>query len=230
MHTLPGTHVRGEKMGWWRAVAAVMGLIILVLLQGCELGWDFLKEGGGGDAGAQTSCQNSQVVTGRFPASGALQAGGFFSATYSSPRFSGSTSSTALGLRISRHRLWLNDLAIEVSFFPFDDTERDPRNGCLGRAVLEVNIPEERLFFDDSPIDIQSTRISQTEVSAYYAEGGDPVFTASAVTGTLRLRSTDGSRVQAVFDLTFNPGASQRRLTNGDLEDDVDQNPAAEGF
>jgi hypothetical protein len=217
-------------MGWWQAVTVVMSLITFALLQGCELGWDFLKEGGGGNAGAQTSCQNSRVVTGRFPVSGALLPDGSFSATYSSPRFSGSTSSTALGLRISRHRLWLRDLAIEVSFFPFDDTERDPRNGCLGRAVLEINIPEERLFFDDRPIDIPSTQISQTEVSAYYAESGDPGFTASAVTGTLRLRSTDESRVQAFFDLTFNPGASQRRLTDGDLEDNVDQNPAAEGL
>jgi hypothetical protein len=123
----------------------------------------------------------------------------------------------------------LDDLSIEVSFFPFDDVDRDPLNGCLGRAVLEINIPKERVFLDDTPIDLQSTRISQTEASAYYAEGGDPGFTSSAVTGTIRLRSTDGSHVQALFDLTFNPGASPRRLTNGDLEDDVDQNPAVEG-
>jgi hypothetical protein len=214
----------------WQAPVAVIGLIILGLLQGCELGWDFLKEGGGSDAGAQTGCSSSRVVTGQFPASGALLTGGFFSATYSSPRLGGSTSSTALGLRISRHRLWLNDLAIEVSFFPVDDTERDPRNGCLGRAILEIHIPAEHLFFDDTPIDLLSTRVSQTDGSAYYAEGGDPGFTGNAVTGTIRLRSTDESRVQASFDLTFNPGASQRRLTGGDLEDNVDQNPVVEGF
>jgi hypothetical protein len=217
-------------MGRWQTLVVVVCLTILGLLYGCELGWDFLEEGGGGDAGAQTGCPSSRVITAQLPASGAFQTGGFFSATYSSPRFSGNTSPKALGLRISRHRLWLNDLTIEVSFFPFDDTERDPRNGCLGRAILEINIPEERLFFDDNPIDIQLTRISQTDVSAYYAESGDPGFTASTVAGTIRLRSTDGSRVQAVFDLTFNPGASQRRLTNGDMEDEVDQNPAVNGI
>ena len=43
------------------------------LLTGCELGWDFLKEGGsGGSAGAQTGCQHSRVVTGQFPPSGGL--------------------------------------------------------------------------------------------------------------------------------------------------------------
>jgi hypothetical protein len=217
-------------MGWWQATVTVMSLITLGLLQGCELGWDFLKEGSGGDAGAQTRCSSSQAVAGQFPASGALLTDGSFSATYSSPSFSGSTSSIALGLRISRHRLWLNDLAIEVSFFPFDDTDRDPDNGCLGRAILEINIPEERLVFDGSPIDIQSTRISQTVASAYYAEGGDPKFTASAVAGTIRLRSIDGSRVQGFFDLTFDPGASPRRFTDGNLEDNVDQNPAVEGL
>jgi hypothetical protein len=214
-----------------QGIVVVMSLLTLSLCYGCDLGWDFLKEGGGGsgDAGAQTECPSSRVVAGQFPASGGLQNSGAFNATYSSSRFSGNVSPKALGLRISRHRLWLNDLAIEVSFFPFDDTDRDQRNGCLGRSVLEINIPEVRLFFDDSPIPLPSTRISQTEASAYYAEGGDPGFTASAVTGTIRLRSTDGSHVQALFDLTFNPGASQRRLTNGDLEDDVDQNPAVEG-
>ena len=43
---------------------------------------------------------------------------------------------------------------IEVSFFPFDDTDRDLRNGCLGRALLEINIPEEDLFLDDRTIEI----------------------------------------------------------------------------
>jgi hypothetical protein len=200
------------------------------LLTGCELGWDFLKEGGGGNnAGAQTGCQNSRVVTGQFPASGGLFGGGFFTSNYSSPNFNGPVSSKSLALRVSRNRLWLNDLAIEVSFFPFDDSDRDPRNGCLGRAVLEINIPEEDLFFDDRTIELRSTRLSQTEPSAFYAEGGDPGFTSNAVNGTIRLRSIDGSRVEVFFEFTFNPGSSQRTFTSGQLEDDIDQNPAAEG-
>src|ERR671927_380289 len=80
--------------------------------------------------------------------------------------------------------------SIEVSFFPLDNTDRDPRNGCLGRALLEINIPEEDLFFDGTPIQIRSTRLSQTEASAFYAEGGDPGFTSNAVEGTVRLQST----------------------------------------
>jgi hypothetical protein len=218
-------------MGRWRGLAVLMSMLTLCLLHGCDLGWDFLKEGGGGsgDVGAQTRCTNGRVVAGQLPASGALQNSGTFNATYTSPSFTGNVPTISFGLRISRHRLWLDDLTIEVSFFPFDDTDRDPLNGCLGRSVLEINIPIEHVFLDDTPIDLQSTRISQTEASAYYAEGGDPGFTASAVTGTIRLHSTDGSRVEAVFDLTFNPGASPRRLTNGNLADDVDQNPAVEG-
>jgi hypothetical protein len=202
------------------------------LLHGCDLGWDFLKEsgdGGGGNAGAQTGCQSSKVATGQFPPPGGLLSTGVFTANYSSPNFNGSISSKALGLRASRNRLWLNDFSIEVSFFPFDDTDRDQRNGCLGRAILEINIPEEDLFFNDQTIQIRSTRISQTEPSAFYAEGGDPGFTSSAVNGTIRLRSTDGTRIEAFFDLTFNPGSSQRILTNGQIDDDIDQNPAAEG-
>ena len=215
----------------WRGVALMGSLLVAGFMQGCDLGWDFLKEGGGGsNVGAQTACQSSRVVVGQFPPAGGSFAGGFFAATYSSPKFSGSVSPKALGLRISRHRLWLNDLAIEVSFFPFDDTDRDPRNGCLGRAVLEINIPEERLFFDGRAIDINSTRLSQTEPSAFYAEGGDPVFTASAVNGTVNLRSVDGSTVEITFDFTFNPGTAPRRLTEGTIEADVDQNPAAEGL
>jgi hypothetical protein len=219
-------------MGRWGTAVVVTALIALGLLNGCELGWDFLKEGGGnGNAGAQTGCQNSRVVTGQFPPSGSLFTSGTFTANYSSPNFTGSTPSKPLfALRVSRNRLWLNDLTIEVSLFPFDETERDPRNGCLGRAILEINIPEEKLFFDNTVIDIQSTRISQTESSAFYAEGGDPGFTSNAVNGTLRLRSTDGSRVEASFELTFNPGAAQRTFTTGQIDDDIDQNPAAEGL
>ena len=205
--------------------------IIAALLTGCELGWNFLEEGGGnGSAGAQTGCQNSRVVTGQFPPSGGLFVGGSFTSNYSSPNFNGSVPQRGLALRVTRHRLWLNDFSIEVSFFPFDDSDRDPRNGCLGRALLEVNIPEEDLFFDDRGIDIRSTRISQTEPSAFYAEGGDPGFTSNAINGTIRLRSTDGSTVEAFFDFTFNPGSSQRTFTAGQLSDEVDQNPAAEGL
>jgi hypothetical protein len=221
----------------WRGIAFMLSLLAAGFMHGCELGWDFLQEGedgaGGGSAVAQTSCQNSRVVVGQFPAAGNLFNTGFFNADYSSPSFNeaiSSDSSKAFGLRISRHRLWLNDLAIEISFFPVDDTDRDLRNGCLGRAILEVNIPAERLFFDDRTIDIRATRLSQTEPSAFYAEGGDPVFTASAVNGTIRLRSVDGRRVEITFDFTFNPGASQRRLTNGRIEDDVDLNPVADGL
>ncbi len=212
----------------WNTAVAVMGLAIC-LLSGCELGWDFLKTKGKGGASAQTGCQASRVVVGQFPPAGGLFSGGIFTAQYSSINFNGTISDKALGLRISRHRLWLNDLAIEVSFFPFDDTDRDPRNGCLGRAILEINIPEERLFFDNRSIDIKTTRIAQTEASAFYAEGGDPGFTATSVNGTIRLTSADGSRVKGDFTFTFNPGSTRRTFVNGDLEDDVDQNPAAEG-
>jgi hypothetical protein len=216
-------------MGRWWTLAIGLALVTVALLNGCELGWDFLKEGGsGGSAGAQTDCQNSRVVTGQFPPSGGLSSRGRFTADYSSPNFTGSTSSTAIGLRVSRNRLWLNDLSIEVSFFPFDDTERDPRNGCMGRAILEINIAEEDLFFDNRPIEIRSTRVSQTEPSAFYAEGGDPGFTANAVNGTIRLQSSDGSSLEAFLELTFNPGAAQRTLTNGHIDDDIDQNPAVD--
>jgi hypothetical protein len=217
------------RRGWILAVA--IALMAVGLLNGCDLGWDFLKEGGGsGNAGAQTGCQSSKVVTGQFPASGGLMSNGSFSADYSSPNFTGSTSSIALGMRVSRNRLWLNDLSIEVSFFPFDNTEQDPRNGCLGRAILEINIAEEDLFFDSRPIEIRTTRISQTEPSAFYAEGGDPGFTASAVNGTIRLQSSNGSRLMASFELTFNPGSAQRTFASGQIDDDIDQNPAAEGL
>jgi hypothetical protein len=219
-------------MGRWWTIAVVVAGLALGFLTGCELGWDFLQEGGGGGkAGAQTGCQNSRVVTGQFPPSGGLSANGTFTANYSSPNFTGSTPSKPLfALRVSRNRLWLNDLSIEVWFFPFDDTARDPRNGCLGRAILEINVPDEDLFFDNSAIDIRSTRISQTEPSAFYAEGGDPGFTANAVNGTLRMLSTDGSRIEATFELTFNPGGAQRTFTSGQIDDDIDHNPAAEGF
>src|ERR671922_613706 len=145
----------------WTLTLAI-ALIAVGLFNGCELGWDFLKENsGGGSAGAQTDCQSSRVVIGQFPPSGSFFASGTFTADYSSPKFTRSISTKALGLRVSRNRLWLNDLSIEVSFFPFDDTERDPRKGCLGRAILEINIPEEKLFFDDRTIAIESTNISQ---------------------------------------------------------------------
>jgi hypothetical protein len=218
-------------MRHWRTMTPVIALIVVGLLNGCDLGWDFLKEGnGGGSAGAQTGCQNSRVVIGQFPPSGNFFASGTFTADYSSPKFTGATSPKALGLRVSRNRLWLNDLSIEVSFFPFDNTDQDPRNGCLGRAILEINIPEEDLFFDNTPMEIRSTRPSQTESSAFYAEGGDPGFTSSTLKATISLHSTDGSTVDGSFELTFNPGSDQRTLTNGHIDADIDQNPAAEGL
>lgn len=213
---------------WWKA-CTVIATLTLGLIGGCELGWDFLKEKVGG-VGAQGECANSRVAVGQFPPAGGLLSGGTFTAQYSSPRFNGTTSDRAFGLRISRHRLWLDDLSIEVSFFPFDDTERDSRNGCLGRAILEINIPQEDILFDGHTIDISSPRLSQTVPSAFYAEGGDPSFTASAVSGTIRLTSTDGSRVKAEFSLTFNPGTDQRTFTDGDMGDDVDMNPVVEGL
>jgi hypothetical protein len=219
-------------MGRWWTVAMIIALMVVGLLNGCDLGWEFLKEGGGGgSAGAQTDCQNSRVVTGQFPPSGNFFASGTFTANYSSPKFTGSTPSQPLfALRVSRNRLWLNDLSIEVSFFPFDNTIEDPRNGCLGRALLEINIPEEDLFFDNTAIEIKSTRLSLTEPSAFYAEGGDPGFTSNAVRATIRLQSSDGSVVAGSFELTFNPGVDQRTFTSGQIDADVDQNPAAEGL
>jgi hypothetical protein len=50
------------------------------------------------------------------------------------------------------------------------------------------------------------------------------------VNGTIRLRSADNSRLEAFFELTFNPAAAQRTFTNGQLDDDIDQNPAANGL
>jgi hypothetical protein len=219
-------------MARWGIIAVVLALLAGGLLNGCDLGWDFLREGSsGGNAGAQTGCQNSLVVIGQFPPSGGLSSSGDFTANYSSPNFNGSTPSKPLfALRVSRNRLWLNDLSIEVSLFPFDDTERDPRNGCLGRAILEINIPDEDLFLDNTRIQIRSTRLSQTEASAFYAEGGDPGFTSNAVEGTIQLLSTDGSSVDASFELTFNPGTSPRTFTNGRINDAINQNPAAGGL
>jgi len=216
-------------MGHWWGLCILIGTLTVGLVSGCDLGWDFLK-GQERSARAQTGCQSSKIATGQFPPAGGLLTGGAFTADYSSPAFNGTTSNKALGLRIGRSRLWLHDLSIEVSFFPFDDTDRDPRNGCLGRAILEINIPEERLFFDNRSIDVKSTRISQTESSAFYAEGGDPGLTATALTGTIRLFSIDGSRVKASFNFTFNPGPSQRTFANGEIEDTIDQNPAVEGL
>jgi hypothetical protein len=218
-------------MGRWWTVAPVIVLAIAGLLGGCELGWDFLKEGGGGGtAGAQSGCQSSRVAIGQFPPSGGLFASGTFTADYTSPKFTRSTPTVALGLRVSRNRLWLRDLSIEVSFFPVDDIEQDPRNGCLGRAILEINIPLEDLFFDNTPIEIKSTRVSQTEPSAFYAEGGEPGFTSTTVQATIRLQSTDETTVTGSFELTFNPGVDQRTFTNGRIDADVDENPAAEGL
>jgi hypothetical protein len=218
-------------MGRWWTVAVVTALTAIGLFNGCELGWDFLKESGGdGTAGAQSDCQNNRVVTGQFPASGNFFASGTFTADYSSPKFTRPISPKALGLRVSRNRLWLNDLSIEVSFFPVNDTDQDPRNGCLGRAILEINIPEEDLFFDNTPMEIRSTRISQTEPSAFYAEGGEPGLTSSTVQATIRLQSTDGSTVVGSFELNFNPSVDRRSFTNGQIDADVDQNPAAEGL
>jgi hypothetical protein len=222
-------------MGRWGTIAIVITLMAVGLLNGCDLGWDFLKEGGsGGSAGAQTDttgCQDSRIVIGQFPPLGNFFASGTFTADYSSPKFTGPIPSQPLfALRVSRNRLWVNDLSIEVSFFPFDNTSDDPRNGCLGRAILEINIPEEDLFFDNTPMEIRSTRISLTEASAFYAEGGDPGFTSNAVRATIRLQSTDGSRVNGSFELTFNPDTDLRTFTNGQIDADVDQNPAAEGL
>jgi hypothetical protein len=216
---------------WWTFVT-VIALMAVGVLNGCDLGWDFLKEGGGGSAGAQGDCQGSRVVIGQFPPSGNFFATGTFTAEYSSPKFTGLIPSQPLfALRVSRNRLWLNDLSIEVSFFPFDNTTEDLRNGCLGRALLEINIPKEDLFFG-TPIEIRSTRPSQTEPSAFYAEGGDPGFTSSAVQATIQLQSTDegDSMVTGTFELTFNPGNDQRTFINGQVDADVDQNPAAEGL
>jgi hypothetical protein len=118
-------------MGRWWTVVMVIALVVVGLLNGCDLGWDFLKEsGGGGSAGAQTDCPSSRVVIGQFPPSGNFFASGTFTADYSSPKFTRVISPKALGLRVSRNRLWLNDLSIEVSFFPVDDADQDPRNGA----------------------------------------------------------------------------------------------------
>src|SRR5262245_65865463 len=101
-------------MGRWWTLVVVIAVMSGWLLNGCDIGWDLLKEGGNsGKAGAQTGCQSSLVVTGQFPPSGGgLLSSGTFSTNYSSPKFTGSTSSKALGLLVSRNRLWLNDLSI----------------------------------------------------------------------------------------------------------------------
>nr|MDQ3829717.1 hypothetical protein [Candidatus Tectomicrobia bacterium] len=57
-------------------------------------------------------------------------------------------------MQISRYRLWLNDLAIEVSLLPVDTLAQDLRNGCLGRAVLKINTPKEKLLLDGRTITI----------------------------------------------------------------------------
>ena len=47
--------------------------------------------------------------------------------------------------------------------------------------------------------------------------------------GTLSLQAMDGGRVAATFTVTFNPGAEPRTFFTGELEDEVDPNPAARG-
>ena len=209
-------------------------LVLLLLLVGAW--WGSRQIGGGrppglpARVGAQPlDCTGGTVALGRLPPAGALFSPGTFQADYSAPTLSGLVPRTALGLRISRHRLWLHDLAIEVSLFPVDATADDPRNGCLGRAVLAFHIPEERLFLDGRPIALTTTQLSLREASAFYAEGGDPGFTAAAVNGTLSLQAVDGGRVAATFTVTFNPGAEPRTFFNGGLEDEVDPNPVARG-
>jgi hypothetical protein len=221
-------------MGRWWTIVAGIALMAAGLLRGCELGWDFLKEGGGGGgtAGAQAGCQSSLVATGQFPPSGGLSSDGVFTASYSSPNFSSDpvSSDPPFGLRVSRNRLWLRDLSIELSFFPFvvDNPEGNPRNECLGRAILEINIPAED-FLLDTTIEIRRTSVSQTEPSAFYAEGGDPGFTSNAVNGTIRLQLIDDSRLKAFFELRFNPDTEPRTFTNGEVEDEINQNPAVGG-
>jgi hypothetical protein len=228
-------------MGRWWPIVAGIALMAAGLLHGCELGWDFLKEGGGGgNAGAQTGCQSNRVAIGQFPPSGGLSSGGEFTADYSSSfsnRSGPVPSDPPFGLRVSRNRLWLHDLSIELSFFPLtvDNPESDPRNGCLGRAILEINIPAEDLDDINNPnnptIEIRRTSVSQVEPSALYAEGGDPGFTSDEVNGTISLRSTDGSRLEVSFsDLTFKSGTELRSFTNGRIVDDINQNPAVGGF
>lgn len=219
----------------WRSLAVAIGFLMVAMMHGCDVGWDFLQErrdGAGGPTngvvGAQMACQNSRVVVGQFPRIGGFLSGSGFDARYSSPQFDGSISPQALGLRVSRHRLWLNDLSIEVSFFPFDDTARGVRNGCLGRAILEINIPDEDLIA--GRITIRSTRFSLTEPSAFYAEGGDPGFSATAVEGFISLSFMGDNRVVADFEFTFNPGADQRRLTAGKIDADIDHNPVVDGL
>jgi hypothetical protein len=50
------------------------------------------------------------------------------------------------------------------------------------------------------------------------------------VQATVRLQSIDGSTVDGTFELNFNPGTDRRSFTNGQIDADVDQNPAAEGL
>jgi hypothetical protein len=96
--------------------------------------------------------------------------------------------------------------------------------------VLEINVPAERLFLDDQPISLTTTQLSLTEASAFYAEGGESGFTATAVDGTLRLQPVNGGRLRVTFALTFDPEAEPRTFAEGVLEDEVDQNPAASGL
>jgi hypothetical protein len=227
----PGiSHRRRSRGGGWPLRLLLM-LLAVSWWGGSQIGGDRRPVPPARVSAQTDDCAVATVAIGQLPPAGALFSTGTFHADYSAPTRGGGelVPSTALGLRISRHRLWLHDLTIEVSLFPSDTTAGDPRNGCLGRAVLEINIPEERLFLDGQTITLTTTELSLTEASAFYAEGGDPGFTATAVHGTLSLQSVNGGRVRATFTLTFNPEADPRTFVNGVLEDDVDQNPAATG-
>jgi hypothetical protein len=224
-----GTSRQRRSWGGGWALGLLLMLLVVSWWGGSQIGGD-RRPGGTGRVGAQTTgCADGTVALGRLPPAGALFSTGTFEADYSAPTLSGSVPSTALGLRISQHRLWLHDLAIEVSLFPVDATTDDPRNSCRGRAVLEIHIPQERLFLDGRLIELTTTQLSLTQASAFYAEGGDPGFTATAVNGTLSLQAVDGGRVSATFTLTFNPRDDPRTFFNGMLEDDIDPNPAASG-
>jgi hypothetical protein len=231
MEESPGINCRRQSRGGGWPLGLLLILLAVSWWGGSQIVGD-RRPGPPARVSAQPAgCAVGTVAMGQLPPAGALSSTGTFDAEYSAPTRGGGelVPSTALGLRISRHRLWLNDLTIEVSLFPLDTTATDLRNGCLGRAVLEINIPEERLFLDGQTITLTTTELSLTEASAFYAEGGDPGFTATAVNGTLSLRSVNGGRVMATFTLTFNPEAEPRTFANGVLDDDVDQNPAANG-
>jgi hypothetical protein len=230
MEGSPGTGRRRRARGGGWALGLLLLLLAVSWWGGRPIGGDRRPVPPARVSAQTTGCADSTVAIGQLPPAGALFSPASFHADYSAPmRGTQAVPSTALGLRISRHRLWVNDLTIEVSLFPLETTADDPRNDCLGRAVLEINIPAEHLELGE-PISLTRTELSLTEAWAFYAEGGDPGFTATAVDGTLTLQPGDGGRMTATFTLTFNPGTDDPRLfANGVLEDDVDQNPAASG-